>query len=154
MQVTKPTHAKELVNFNVNELSICYRRERQWIQDKHDNQNDLAWANVIDEDPSILHDVGKSPMSFDFDKLSFRTPISMILGSFRREEQELQDHAEKHHSPNREDKSKWRKVWHLYKRRTDKTSEIRNAIRFSFRILFDKLELIMGMKTSSKFSHG
>ena len=63
MQATKPTHAKGLVTFNVNELSICYFKEGQWIQDKHDNPNDLAWANVIDEDPSILHDVSKSPIA-------------------------------------------------------------------------------------------
>ena len=35
-----------------------------------------------------------------------RTPISMILGSFRRGQQPLQDHAKKHHSPEREDRSK------------------------------------------------
>ena len=62
MQVTKPTHAKGLVTFNVNELSICYRKEGHWIQGKHDNPNDLAWANVIYEDPSILHDVAKFTM--------------------------------------------------------------------------------------------
>ena len=41
-----------------------------------------------------------------FNIFCIRTLNSMILGSFRREQQALQDHAEKHHSQNKEDKTK------------------------------------------------
>ena len=42
MKVTKPTYAKGLVTFIVNELSTSYRNEGQWMQDKDDYPNDLA----------------------------------------------------------------------------------------------------------------
>ena len=37
-----------------------------------------------------------------FNIFCIRTPNSMILGSFRREQQALQDHVEKHHSPRKD----------------------------------------------------
>ena len=47
----------------------------------------------------------------------------MILGSLESQRRALQDHAEKHHSPTMEDKTKWGKVRPLDKRITDRTSK-------------------------------
>ena len=44
----------------------------------------------------------------------------MFLGSLVSQRRALQDHAEKHHSPTWEDKTKCKKVNLLYKRTTDK----------------------------------
>ena len=65
-----------------------------------------------------------------------RTPISMILGSLESQRGALQDHAEKHHSPDMEDKTKCRKVNLSKKRTTGKSSNIQNATQYSSRLRF------------------
>ena len=55
--------APKYLGFNVNKLCSCYRKEEQRIYDKDMIiQNDMAWENIIDEVPLILHDEAKSPM--------------------------------------------------------------------------------------------
>jgi hypothetical protein len=68
--------------------------------------------------------------------LSIQTPFSMILGSLESQQRALQLYAEKHHSPTKEDKTKWWKVWPLFKDETIKPPNTKNIISVSCKIHF------------------
>jgi hypothetical protein len=75
----------------------------------------------------------------------------MILASLESQQRALQLYVEKHHSTNKEDKTKWWKVWPLYKRRTGKTSNHQKRNNWFMRnLFFDEIELIMEITTSSR----
>ena len=78
----------------------------------------------------------------------------MILGSLESQRRDIQDHAEKHHSPSCEEEATRRE---FYLSRKDKpveppTSKTQQGIHM--KSVFDELELGMEMNTSSKSSHG
>ena len=79
--------------------------------------------------------LSKHPNEND-DILSIRTPFSMILGSLESQRRARQDHADKHHSPTMNHKTKCGTVKPLYKRQTGKTFNIKNAISFPYKICF------------------
>ena len=65
-----------------------------------------------------------------------RTPFSMILGLFQRYSQALQDYAYTHHSPSCEEETTRGEFDLSTKKRTGKTSNIKNETRYSYEIRF------------------
>jgi hypothetical protein len=68
--------------------------------------------------------------------LSILTPFSMILGLLESQQQALQIYAEKHHSPTEEDKTKWWKVWPLFRDKSVKNSKHQKCKKCSIWIPF------------------
>ena len=78
----------------------------------------------------------------------------MILDSLESQRRALQDHAEKHHSPTREDKTKWRKVKPLFKRITGKPPKPKMQQVFHTKFIFGELVLVVKITTSTKAQQG
>ena len=78
----------------------------------------------------------------------------MILGLLELQRRALQDHAEKNHSPKREDKTKWRKVKPLFKRITGKPPKPKTQQVFHTKFVFGELGLVVKITTSTKTQQG
>ena len=78
----------------------------------------------------------------------------MILGSLESQRRALQDHAEKHHSPSREEEVTRKEFDLSRKDKPVKPPTSKTQQDMHMKSVFDELELGMEMNTSSKFSHG
>ena len=76
----------------------------------------------------------------------------MIFGSLESQRRTLQDNEVKHHSPRWEVKTKWGNMKPLKIGTTGKTSNIKNQEAFHTNFVFDELELVMKITTSSETS--
>jgi hypothetical protein len=79
---------------------------------------------------------GRNSWNQNDHNLSIRTPFLMILGLLESQQRALQLYAEKHHSTTKEDKTKWWKVWPLFKDKSVKPPNTKNTIRVSCKIRF------------------